>query len=325
MSMYKLQPWMFVVPAAIAAVYYLFFAYLKLTAPPQNGARNYDPWGNIPSHWDHPEPNYIHHPTIAEWFAAITTVPVAASLLIVHTVNEGTRRRVWPLVAICFAMYVGASISHSTLHPLINSVTLTLVVTNGIYSFLAFSGHFATHVGGPLSRFSNRALLAFASECLVIALVAILPPIIGRTSLGPAGGVPALTFIQTPAVLIATVMVTAMHARAAGSVVAPVYARLKFAGFVLLGAMGISFLELYFRNDWAVLNIGAYWTCVLESTFGGVPAWVQSVLAHADGFPVFHCAIHVCEQIGIYTYVVGVMRMDVADAAGALTKRKRAE
>eukprot|EP01084_Bolivina_argentea_P187167 322463_1 len=100
-----------------------------------------DFWGFIPSVWDHPEPNYVFFSWIAEFFSILTALPIAGYLLLYNAYKyqySNIGYQVIGLYIIICCMYSCAFMAHTTLCPLIMSITLTSVLTNGVYTFYQY-------------------------------------------------------------------------------------------------------------------------------------------------------------------------------------------
>ena len=222
--------------------------------------------------WDHPEPNYAVLPFVAEFFASATAIPLAGGLLLYQSLRFSYNLPVVILYLFDCWMYTCAFFSHMLLWPLLNSVTLTSVLTNALYTFAVYSGL----AGGPLSRsLFLRLSLSLVLWVIVVSLVAVLPPWFGEN-----GGVPALLVIQTPAVICACAgaafcwkQTNHFHSRFA-------FRLLTVSGALLCSAMAVSLFEVLYGKSFQ------------ESVFGVVP--------------YFHIVIHLLEQAGIYLYGVGV-------------------
>lgn len=258
-----------------------------------------DFWGFLPSVWDHPEPNYIFTFWISEFFSVITAIPIAGYLLMYNSwkyqySNVGHRKVIGLYCIIC-TMYSFAFIAHSTLSPVLMSCTLTAVLTNGVYTFYQYS-----YITGMsfLQSPLIRGIICIVAQSVIVYSVITLPYL-----LGPYGGVPTLTVVQTPAVLLATVLVYLEIRKLRNAICANatcvvsgeiksineqhqlrnrkirVYELLLFSGILLCGAMGVSFVEISMERD-NVYILGS--------------------------FPYLHVVIHVLEQIGIYHYGIGV-------------------
>eukprot|EP00483_Globobulimina_turgida_P004332 UN04341 len=162
-----------------------------------------DFWGFLPSVWDHPEPNYVFFYWICELFSVITAIPFAGTLLMYNAwkyqyTNSGNYKVIGLYCIIC-AMYSFAFTAHSTLSPVIMSFTLTSVLTNGVYTFYQYS--WITKIAFLQSHLI-RAIICVIAQSIIIYAVIKLPYMLGEY-----GGVPTLTYVQTPAVLFATWMV----------------------------------------------------------------------------------------------------------------------
>ena len=197
-------------------------------------------------------------------------------------------RKVVGLYCIICTMYSFAFVAHSTLSPLLMSCTLTSVMTNGVYTFYQYS-----HITkmGFLQTQIMRAAIAIIAESVIIFTVIKLP-----YQLGEYGGVPTLTYVQTPAVSFATFLVYLelnkmkklkgtknKNKNENGNDMMQrkmtVFKLLLYSGTLLCMAMAVSFVEISMnRNDVMIF----------------------------DNFPYLHVTIHILEQIGIYNYGMGV-------------------
>ena len=246
-----------------------------------------DFWGYLPSVWDHPEPNYVFLHWICEFFSVITAIPIAGYLLMYNAwkydYNNIGHNKVIGLYVIICSMYSFAFIAHSTLSPLLMSITLTAVLTNGVYTFYQYSYITKWRLLQPNI---NRLIICIIAESIIIYSVIKLPYILGEF-----GGVPTLTVVQTPAVSFATLLVylelkktekrngknkklDMLRKRKLS-----VYKLLLFSGLMLCAAMTVSFVEILMNRQ--SVNI---FNC----------------------FPYLHVTIHILEQIGIYNYGIGV-------------------
>lgn len=333
------------VSTAVIIVYLSFLTtFASYHGPISNPTVSDDYWGYLPSLWDHPEPNYVIIPFIAEFFSVITAFPLSGFVLIYLSIkykyyhstsnnnscntdaksrNTKNKSRKFPKISdniqnnknknnlnntnntkndkkvsncgiivmglyciICF-MYTMAFLAHTTLSPLLMSITLSSVLFNGVYTFYHFSFVVGTTSLICFIKFDLKSLnLRFTISCIaftiIVAAVIILPHI-----LGPYGGVPTLTVVQTPAVLLATIFAHSQLIQKRNILLKQgkhissksrnqmknecnVYKLLRFAGTLLICAMSVSFVEIYVERENA-------------SIFGV--------------FPYLHVTIHILEQV----------------------------
>ncbi len=180
-------------------------------------------------------------------------------------------------------MYSCAFTAHCTLSPLLMSITLTAVLTNGVYTFYQYS--WITNIGFLQAKFT-RFMICIIAQSIIIYSVIKLPYMLGEF-----GGVPTLTYVQTPAVTLATILVYLEQQKVSKTKCKnktdenmrkrklEVYGMLLRAGMFLICAMGVSFVEIFKDRD-SVYVFGC--------------------------FPYLHVTIHILEQIGIYNYGIGV-------------------
>ncbi len=222
--------------------------------------------------WDHPEPNYKVLPFVAEFYSSGTAVPLAGGLLLYQALRFSYNTPVLILFLLDCWMYTCAFFSHMFLWPVLNSITLTSVLTNAIYTFVVYAGL----AGGIFKHGFMRIILAISLWLCVVYLVLVLPAWFGQN-----GGVPALLTIQTPAVFCAlagAVYCKRTHSNEKDSRVA--FRLLITSGIILSCAMGVSLIEVLYGKK-------------VHKHFTGI-------------VPVLHMTIHILEQIGIYLYGVGV-------------------
>jgi hypothetical protein len=275
------------VKAFIVLVYFGLFMgglYLVATHLSQLPA-GADVWGGVNGHWDHPEPNYAIVPSVAEFYAVATALPLAGGLLLYQGLRFDYNFKVVLLYMMDCWMYTCAFFSHMTLWPLLNCVTLTSVMTNSLYTFSQYS-HLA---GGPLQLKAVRYAVTAALWLGVVYMVKFLPDLFGEK-----GGVPALLTIQTPAVISAMLGAFYVARNMTKAEHAEIFDILKLSGILLVTAMAVSLVEVIF---------GQY---CQDRYFGN--------------FPLFHVVIHSLEQVGIYLYGVGVAGIEhrlVRDIPGA--------
>lgn len=232
-------------------------------------------WSSEGGLWDHPEPNYRVLPFVAEFFASITAIPLAGGFLLYQALRFSYNGPVLILFLMDCWMYTCAFFSHMLLWPLLNSVTLTSVLTNALYTFGVYSGL----AGGPFKKWYWRVPLTLALWSLVVYFVVILPPWFGEN-----GGVPALLTIQTPAVISALAGAVYCRSRTQNPTGRRAFKFLTVSGVLLCSAMAVSLVEVTY---------GQYY----QARYFGI-------------VPVFHIIIHVLEQVGIYLYGVGVSAVE---------------
>jgi len=237
-------------------------------------------WRSEGGLWDHPEPNYKVLPFVAEFFASITAIPLAGGFLLYQAIRFSYNKPVLVLYLLDCWMYTCAFFAHMLLWPLLNSVTLTSVLTNALYTFSIYSGL----AGGPLRSSTTRVVLTLVMWVAIVYMVAVLPPWFGEN-----GGVPALLTIQTPAVIsaLAGAYYCARHLPGVSGKNPDAQRAFRFlsiAGVLLCSAMAVSLVEVLYGKQF-------------QSKYFGI-------------VPVFHIIIHILEQIGIYLYGVGVATIE---------------
>ena len=238
-------------------------------------------WKSEGGLWDHPEPNYQVFPFVAEFFASITAIPLAGGFLLYQAIRFSYNKPVLVLYLLDCWMYTCAFFAHMLLWPLLNSVTLTSVLTNALYTFGVYSGL----AGGPLRNSTTRIVLTLVMWLAIVYMVAVLPPWFGEN-----GGVPALLTIQTPAVIsaLAGAFYCARHlpiiASSKNLDAQRAFRFLSTAGVLLCSAMAVSLVEVLYGKQFQARYFGIV--------------------------PVFHIIIHILEQIGIYLYGVGVATIE---------------
>ena len=231
-------------------------------------------WGSEGGLWDHPEPNYVIFPHVAEFFATATAVPLAGGLLLYQGIRFGYNFQVLFLYLLDCWMYTCGFFAHLFLWPTLNAITLTSVLSNSLYTFVCYSWL----AGGLLRERWIRWGLGGVMWLTVVYLVKYLPEWFGEK-----GGVPALLTIQTPAVLCA--LAGAVWVRK--NETSEIFHLLILSGILLVAAMAVSLIEVIFGEQ-------------IQPKFGK--------------FPAFHILIHTLEQIGIYLYGVGVAGLfDITD------------
>ena len=161
------------------------------------------------------------------------------------------------------------------LWPLLNSVTLTSVLTNALYTFGVYSGI----AGGFLRHAVLRVILTLILWVSIVAMVVYLPPWFGEN-----GGVPALLTIQTPAVISALAGAFYCWSKTDTLVGRQAFKLLSISGVLLCSAMAVSLVEVLYGKQH-------------QARFFGI-------------VPVYHIIIHLLEQIGIYLYGVGVSTIE---------------
>ena len=225
--------------------------------------------------WDHPEPNYRVLPFVAEFFASFTAIPLAGGFLLYQAVRFSYNTPVLILFLLDCWMYTCAFFAHMLLWPLLNSVTLTSVLTNALYTFAVYAGLAA----GPLSKAWVRIPLALLLWVAIVYMVAVLPAWFGEN-----GGVPALLTIQTPAVISALAGAFYCYKTSKTSASRQAFKLLSISGILLCSAMAVSLIEVFYGKQH-------------QARFFGI-------------VPVYHIVIHLLEQVGIYLYGVGVSIID---------------
>ncbi len=221
--------------------------------------------------WDHPEPNYRVLPFVAEFFASFTAIPLAGGFLLYQALRFSYNAPVLILFLLDCWMYTCAFFAHMLLWPLLNSVTLTSVLTNALYTFGVYSGI----AGGIFRNTVIRILMTLGLWSLIVYMVVVLPPWFGEN-----GGVPALLTIQTPAVISAIAGAFYCWSRTNTAMGRQAFRLLSISGVLLCLAMSVSLVEVIFGKQH-------------QAQFFGI-------------VPVYHIIIHILEQIGIYLYGVGV-------------------
>lgn len=258
----------------IFLVYYVFFmgglhTLLSSIASVKNPELVWKSEGGL---WDHPEPNYKVLPFVAEFFASATAIPLAGGFLLYQALRFSYNTPVLVLFLLDCWMYTCAFFSHMLLWPLLNSITLTSVLTNALYAFAVYSGI----AGGVFRKWYIRVSFAITMWLCIIYMVVVLPPWFGQN-----GGVPALLTIQTPAVISAMAgAVYCGRTRARDSNTKTAFHLLCVSGVLLCSAMAVSLVEVLYGKQ--------------------VHASITGIV------PVLHMIIHTLEQIGIYLYGVGV-------------------
>ena len=232
-------------------------------------------WRSEGGLWDHPEPNYEVLPFVAEFFASFTAIPFAGGFLLYQALRFSYNAPVCILFLLDCWMYTCAFFAHMLLWPLLNSVTLTSVLTNALYTF----GVYAGLAGGPLKNTPFRILLTLCLWALIVYMVIVLPPWFGEN-----GGVPALLTIQTPAVISALAGAFYCWSKTDSPIGKKAFKLLSISGFLLCSAMGVSLIEVLYGK-------------AHQARFFGI-------------VPVYHIIIHLLEQVGIYLYGVGVSTIE---------------
>jgi hypothetical protein len=266
-----------IVIAVISAIYILFLmggldVLLKTIAPVRNPHIVWQSEGGL---WDHPEPNYKVLSYVAEFFASVTAIPLAGGFLLYQALRFSYQAPVLILYLLDCWMYTCAFFAHMLLWPLLNSVTLSSVLTNALYTFGVFSGI----AGGPFKHASLRVPLTILIWIGVIYLVIVLPPWFGEN-----GGVPALLTIQTPAVISALAGATYCWYKMENPAGMKAFKLLTISGILLCSAMAVSLVEVVYGK-------------LFQARYFGI-------------VPVFHIIIHILEQVGIYLYGVGVATIE---------------
>jgi len=236
-------------------------------------------WKSEGGLWDHPEPNYKVLSFVAEFFASITAIPLAGGFLLYQALRFSYNTPALLLYLMDCWMYTCAFFAHMLLWPVLNSVTLTSVLTNALYTLGIYSGI----VGGIFKTMWVRVVLTLSMWAAIVYMVIVLPPWFGEN-----GGVPALLTIQTPAVILA--LAGARYCRKQhitspkNKTLSLAFKFLSLSGILLCSAMGVSLVEVLYGKEFQVTYFGIV--------------------------PVFHIIIHVLEQIGIYLYGVGVAAIE---------------
>jgi len=228
----------------------------------------------FPSLFDHPEPNYAVSESVCEFWSVLTTVPVAGLLLLFQSFRLRMRWRIKLLSLWICAMYCCACISHWTLVDPIFRLTVTLVVSQGVFVFTQYSYLVSLVLG------NYAEAIGIILEAVVLALVGMLPQ-----RLGAQGGHLSLAVIQTPGVLLGLLAARQVQGRYKESV----HDRLVLAGCLLAAAMGLSVVEY------------ALWDAA------------PSILPVLGGFPLVHISIHILEQVGIYLYGLSLAMLDASE------------
>ena len=232
-------------------------------------------WSSEGGLWDHPEPNYAVLPFVAEFFATATAIPLAGGFLLYQALRFSYNTPVLILYLFDCWMYTCAFFSHMLLWPLLNSITLTSVLSNALYTFSVYSGI----SGSFLSKWQVRVPISLMLWTIIVYLVVVLPPWFGEN-----GGVPALLVIQTPAVICACTGAVYCYRMTQEPQCRFAFRLLTVSGFLLCSAMAVSLIEVLYGKQFQSFY------------FGKVPA--------------FHIVIHLLEQAGIYLYGVGVAIID---------------
>ena len=190
----------------------------------------------------------------------LTAIPMAGFVLLYNSCKYSFSGTVVGLYCIICSMYSFAFVAHSTLSAVHMSCTLTAVLTNGVYTLYHYS--YVTNLCLLQSR-STRAAICVVAESVIVVAVLKLPYM-----MGPFGGVPTLTVVQTPAVLLATFLVKREldQTRALGDAEkATVFELLLFSGVCLCAAMAVSFVELAMDRE-SVCVWGCFRICMSQST-----------------------------------------------------------
>ena len=241
-----------------------------------------DFWGANSTVFDHPEPNYVYHVGIGEFWSCLTTIPFAGILLLATAIRHD-----YPLVLIglylhTVVMYCTAFFSHMSLNPQVFSFTVWAVVANSLYAFKCW-GQLVT--GGPF-----RGLLAdhpglhwsLTIVGLIVAFAAIMylqiAPFMGENA-----GFKLLAIVQPPFVFLG--LLSAFYLTKTRYPNDPGFNSLCVGSVLLMTAMGVSSVE----------------------------TWVEPVVVR--NFPVLHVIIHILEQVGIFFYghseqgLLGLLKM----------------
>lgn len=232
--------------------------------------------------FDHPEPNYTVLAGVCEFWSVLTTIPVAGILLVLEAHRMGLHWRSRVITTWVVVMYCCACISHCTMIDPIFRTTVSLVVGQALFVLCNWASMLSLRLGDVAT------LVTALLTTIVLALVALVPQ-----RLGARGGHLSLGVIQTPGVFIGLMAARMQRERLKGSKLgcncASTTDSLCFAGSLLLSAMLLSFVEYYLWDS------------------------MPSVLPVLGGFPLVHIAIHILEQVGIYTYALCVAVIDEVD------------
>jgi cytochrome P450 len=228
--------------------------------------------------WDHPEPNFVISGGVAEFWSALTAIPLAGGLLLFTSLRYRFAAPVLFVSGFTVWMYNLALLSHATLNVYAFRVTLTSVMANAIAAFFLY-GFLAAELEGLFAELECtkcRAKVAVFALAVVATCATRLPEY-----LGPGGGVKTLFAVQAPPVWLASGLAFALSRSTKREELRPGFRMVAAAGFWLSLAMLLSLCE------------------VLSGT-----ATVLSL--RTVGFPALHIAVHVSEQIGIYLYGISV-------------------
>jgi len=229
--------------------------------------------------FDHPEPNYAVLPFVCEFWSVLTTIPIAGTLLVLEAHRMGLRWRSRVITTWVLVMYCCACLSHCTMIDPLFRTTVSLVVGQALFVF----GHWSYLLSLRLGDMSAPLTMLLTSAVLIG--VASVPQ-----RLGMRGGHLSLGVIQTPGVFIGLMAARMQRYRHRGAKLGcscqSTNEYLCFAGALLMSAMLLSFLEYYLWDS------------------------IPSVLPVLGGFPLVHVAIHILEQVGIYTYGLCVAVID---------------
>lgn len=229
--------------------------------------------------FDHPEPNHTVLSFVCEFWSVLTTIPVAGTLLVFEAQRMSLHWRSRVITTWVLVMYCSACLSHCTMIDPLFRVTVSLVVGQALFVF----GHWSYLLSLRLGDMSAPLTMLLTS--IVLVGVALIPQ-----RLGIRGGFLSLGVIQTPGVFIGLLAARMQRQRHNGAKLGcscqSTNEYLCFSGTLLMSAMVLSFIEYYLWDS------------------------MPSVLPVLGGFPLVHVAIHVLEQMGIYTYGLCVAVID---------------
>eukprot|EP00928_Gymnodinium_smaydae_P029864 TRINITY_DN22372_c1_g2_i1.p1 TRINITY_DN22372_c1_g2~~TRINITY_DN22372_c1_g2_i1.p1 ORF type:complete len:570 (-),score=40.34 TRINITY_DN22372_c1_g2_i1:41-1750(-) len=256
--------------------------------------------------WDHPEPNHVFSPGVAEFFSTVTAFPIASSFQLFLGIRLGYDMSLMRVSALTFIMYNLAFGAHLSLQKQLFESTVSAVMFAAITTFYLYSYRccksllptfgctYCEIIAGSLIRFG----ISLGFMVLVWGNAGALPEIFG----GPNsfGGPWALFYIQAPPVFIATAITIFLHCKQEIPELQDAIYQLMCAGLFLSAAMVVSYLEC----TWPFWQMDVIVKLVTAVDFMNVvPHRVLVDVLKLNTFPFLHIVIHVFEQIGIYKFL----------------------
>ena len=190
-------------------------------------------------------------------------------------------------------MYICACVSHLSFIGPIFTVTVSLVVANGLQAF--FWWHFL--LGGPFRAY-HRLISYFGVVLGIVVSISCILFVQNLEVFAPVAGFYTLSLVQPPFVFLG--LCSAAHIYFSNHPRDPGSKFLFIGGSLLMFAMAISAVETFIDP----FLLGTV-TTTIETFENPSRTVVVPSFTGLGGFPLLHILIHIFEQIGIYLYGMG--------------------